>query len=138
MGKQVSFDFFAGQLYQFSTRLSIEKEVLKWLISISSAFLSSIIACLSSQPGDMILTATYNKHESHQPQQQQQTLQNTEQLKNLNIFQIVANIYKKHGLQGFYIGTSARLAHVASIITTQLVLYDIIKLALGLKVTGSH
>ena len=36
----------------------------------------------------------------------------------------------KNGLSGFYVGTSARIFHVASIITTQLVLYDIIKVRL--------
>jgi hypothetical protein len=53
-------------------------------------------------------------------------------------FPIIRHIYQQHGLGGFYIGLQARLAHVASIITTQLVLYDLIKMALGLPVTGAH
>ena len=119
MGKQVSFDFFAGILYLIVAKLSLNFDT-KWLISIGSAFLASILACLSSQPGDMILTATYKKKTG------------------LGFFGAVNSIYKQHGLLGFYLGLSARLAHVASIITTQLVLYDIIKIALGLPATGSH
>merc|ERR1719223_2327630 len=42
MGKQVSFDLVAGLLY-----------------TLLAAFVASIFACITSQPGDMILTATY-------------------------------------------------------------------------------
>jgi hypothetical protein len=51
---------------------------------------------------------------------------------------VVSSIYKKYGLAGFYMGLQARLAHVVSIITSQLVMYDILKTALGLSATGSH
>lgn len=118
MSKQVSFDIFSGLFYSMVS--TANKEALKWHISIASAFLTSILACVFSQPGDMILTETYKSKD------------------NLGIASIIANIYRKHGLLGFFIGLQARLAHVASIITSQLVLYDIIKLALGLQATGSH
>ena len=51
---------------------------------------------------------------------------------------VVSGIYSSHGVGGFYLGLQARLAHVASIITSQLVIYDIVKAALGLPVTGAH
>lgn len=120
MGKQVSFDLFAAIFYTMLAQTTISKADAKWGISLLSAFFASILACISSQPGDMILTATY------------QSTTGT------NFFNIVGNIYKSRGLGGFYVGLQARLAHVASIITSQLVLYDIIKIALGLPVTGSH
>jgi hypothetical protein len=39
--------------------------VNKWLVSVSvsAAFCASIVACLFSQPGDMILTETYKGSE---------------------------------------------------------------------------
>lgn len=120
MGKQVSFDVFAALLYSLAQKVDTRGIDLKWGISISAAFLASILACLCSQPGDMILTGSYQG--------------TTKQ----SLPQIVSSIYKQHGLGGFYIGVQARLAHVASIITSQLVLYDIIKLLLGLPITGSH
>lgn len=122
MGKQVSFDFFASLFYQLATQvLRLGGQEAKWFISLGAAFVSSVMACLFSQPGDMILTATYNNHNG-----------------NNSFAQIVGNIYRERGLGGFYLGLQARLAHVASIITFQLVLYDAIKMALGLPVTGSH
>lgn len=55
-----------------------------------------------------------------------------------SFYSVVSSIHKKYGLAGFYMGLQARLAHVASIITSQLVMYDILKTALGLSATGSH
>lgn len=120
MGKQVSFDLFANFFRAVLTRVQYLDGVdLKWIVSFLSAFSASIIACLSSQPGDMILTASY---------------QGTKQ----SLFSLIGNLYRQRGLLGFFLGLQARLVHVASIITSQLVLYDIVKLSLGLPVTGSH
>ena len=91
---------------------------LQFVVSITAAVLSSVIACACSQPGDMILTETYR------------TQQNSSIL---NVFQ---QIYDRHGFRGFFFGFEARLAHIVSIITVQLVLYDLIKTSLGLPVTG--
>lgn len=120
MAKQVSFDVFAKLLYKFAPQFLPANIDLKWIISISAAFCSSILACLGSQPGDMILTKTYKGKSG------------------LGFVGVVSSIYKEHGLGGFYIGTAARLAHVSSIITSQLVVYDIVKMLLGLPITGSH
>jgi solute carrier family 25 (mitochondrial phosphate transporter), member 3 len=120
MSKQVSFDIFASWLYALVEMSNFTREDVKWGISLTAAFLASILACLSSQPGDMILTATY-KGKS-----------------NLGVLGIVKDIYSKQGISGFFTGIQARIAHVAAIITLQLVLYDIIKIALNLPTTGSH
>ena len=121
MAKQVSFDIFAKTFYGLADKLNYNKEEVKWPISVLSAFCASILACLSSQPGDMILTETYKGSTS-----------------GTNVFGVIKKIYNQYGLGGFYLGTQARLAHAASIITSQLVIYDILKLALGLPATGSH
>jgi solute carrier family 25 (mitochondrial phosphate transporter), member 3 len=118
MGKQVSFDVICGMVAVVAQQLFPGKDV-KLLVSMASAFLASIVACIFSQPGDMILTAaSQNEH--------------------LGFAALVSKIYGKHGLGGFFLGIQARLAHVASIITVQLVVYDMVKIALGLPVTGSH
>ena len=122
MSKQVSFDIIAAFLYTLAETYKLSKIDVKWPISIISAFLASILACLSSQPGDMILTATYKGKSGGSN----------------GVGAICRDIYCKHGIAGFFLGTQARLAHVASIITSQLVLYDIVKLALRLPATGSH
>jgi solute carrier family 25 phosphate transporter 3 len=120
MGKQVSFDLFAKLFYKLAEDAKLNTADLKLAISLVSAFSASILACLSSQPGDMILTATYKKKAQG------------------GFTSVVHSIYEQHGLGGFFLGLQARIMHVASIITSQLVLYDIIKVALKLPVTGSH
>lgn len=120
MSKQVSFDIISGIFYSMALKMHLDNDDMKWPISIASAFFASILACLGSQPGDMILTSTYEGHG------------------NKDILSVVKSIYSKHGLGGFYLGLQARLVHVASIITSQLVLYDVIKMILGLPATGSH
>merc|ERR1712071_49405 len=124
MAKQVSFDVFAGLLYSIIAAKATDgaKAVddMKWVVSVTAAFIASIFACIFSQPGDMILTETY-KGKNDQ-----------------GIFGIVGGIYKTKGLPGFFTGTRARIMHVGTIITSQLVIYDLVKQALGLPATGSH
>lgn len=122
MAKQVSFDVVAGLLYSTLANKagSFNAEDAKWAVSITAAFIASIFACIFSQPGDMILTETYKGSSGK------------------GFFGIVGDIYKSKGLQGYFTGTTARIAHVGSIITSQLVIYDIVKQALGLPATGSH
>ena len=57
---------------------------------------------------------------------------------NVKFTQIVHDIFAKHGVSGFFIGVIARLMHVSSIITSQLVIYDVVKMALGLQASGAH
>eukprot|EP01032_Pedospumella_encystans_P015584 gene15584-17812_t len=200
MGKQVSFDLIAQLLYVLAAYLAVSAADAKWAISLGAAFLASIVACLTSQPGDMILTATYKGaghsghgdhsgpsvresaqkvHETHvapaiqpgvvlwedavapssvsdnvsdvssdvsvnpstpthMPLDKPSVTQATTAASSKQFSTVVSSIYRQHGLGGFYLGLGARLAHVASIITSQLVVYDLIKMALGLPVTGSH
>jgi solute carrier family 25 phosphate transporter 3 len=145
MGKQVSFDLIAQVLYAVAAHMAVSHNDAKWPISVGAAFLASIVACLSSQPGDMILTATYKGgHGGHGGHGSAGSAESDAggsaggSADSKDFGTIVAGIYRQHGLGGFYLGLQARLAHVASIITSQLVVYDLIKMALGLPVTGSH
>jgi solute carrier family 25 phosphate transporter 3 len=117
-GKQVSFDVIAAQLY--IALANVTAVVNKWLVSILSAFCASLVACLCSQPGDMILTGTY---QTNPPQ---------------SFSNVLRTIYGRGGLSEFFRGTQARIVHVGMIITSQLVVYDIVKQLLGLPATGSH
>mmetsp|Transcript_23602 Transcript_23602/g.33867 ORF Transcript_23602/g.33867 Transcript_23602/m.33867 type:complete len:341 (+) Transcript_23602:56-1078(+) len=121
MAKQVSFDIIAKQLYAIVAQVGAKAEDFKWMVSVDAAFFASILACIFSQPGDMILTETY-KEKTTKP-----------------LWGIVKDIYEnKGGVSGFFTGTSARILHVGLIITSQLVIYDIVKQLLGLPATGSH
>jgi solute carrier family 25 phosphate transporter 3 len=128
MAKQVSFDVFAGHLYTYFGSNSSENKLwntwsgdsVKWMVSITAAFLASIFACIFSQPGDMILTETYKGASGK------------------SFSQIVKDIYATDGISSFFTGTGARILHVGMIITSQLVIYDLVKQSLGLPATGSH
>lgn len=123
MAKQVSFDIVAGFLYSMlgtKDNLSVNVDDLKWVVSVTSAFIASIFACIFSQPGDMILTETYKGNTSQ------------------GFFGVIDSIYKNGGFPTFFTGTGARIVHVSTIITSQLVIYDIVKQLLGLPATGSH
>jgi len=135
MGKQVSFDIITKLFYAAALLLSLDKgnSSVKWCISVLSAFFAAVIACVTSQPGDVILTNTYGGS-SHGGVSNAAAAATS----STDFASVVSEIYRKHGLAGFYLGLQARLAHVASIITSQLVVYDVVKMALGLPVTGSH
>jgi len=123
MAKQVVFDVVAGLLYSYLTSKSegsLNVDDLKWVVSVTSAFVASLFACIFSQPGDMILTETYKGKSGN------------------GFFGVVGNIYSKGGPAAFFTGTGARIIHVSTIITSQLVIYDIVKQLLGLPATGSH
>ena len=122
MAKQVSFDIVAGILYTILANkfADVSADDAKWAVSVTAAFIASIFACIFSQPGDMILTETYKEKSG------------------MGFFGIVRNIYNTKGIEGYFTGTKARIAHVSTIITSQLVIYDIVKQALGLPATGSH
>lgn len=134
MGKQVSFDIITKLFYAAALLLSLDKgnSSVKWCISVLSAFFAAVIACVTSQPGDVILTITYGGSSHGGASNAAAATSSTD------FTSVVSEIYRKHGLAGFYLGLQARLAHVASIITSQLVVYDVVKMALGLPVTGSH
>lgn len=113
MAKQVSFDMFAGFFYA----LALQRVEVEFL----AAFFASILACIASHPGDVILTATYKNAGAG------------------NSFgSVVATLNEQQGVKAFFTGITARFFHVGAIITSQLILYDIIKQLLGLPATGTH
>lgn len=123
MGKQVSFDIFAGTLYSFLVGLSfVPQKEIALEVEIGAAFLASIVACLSSHPGDVLLTTTYKESDGSYEK---------------DFISTIKKVYKDDGLPAFFRGLNARFLHVGLIITCQLVIYDQIKQALGLPASGS-
>lgn len=120
MAKQVSFDFFAKVLYAAVEKHNLKVKEMRLVMSMAAALPASVLSCIFSQPGDMLLTTMCQSHG------------------NKTTASVISDLYKKYGLSGFFLGLRARLVHVAVIITTQLVIYDIVKQACGLAATGSH
>lgn len=125
MTKQVSFDVITSFLYKLAEAVSEAEEcgaATKSGITFGAAALTSVLSCVSSQPGDVILTETYVHHGTEAA----------------SLGAISRRIYAAKGLGGFFVGLKARLAHVGGIITSQLAIYDAVKQTLGLAATGSH
>jgi solute carrier family 25 (mitochondrial phosphate transporter), member 3 len=140
LGKQVSFDVFAGMLYAFFHSMKdsmspiITESQVKWAVSISAAFMASIVACIFSQPGDMILTETYKKGSVVVAKGSSSSAVSKER----SFGDVIRSLYAVNGIATFFTGTGARIVHVGLIITSQLVIYDVVKQLLGLPATGSH
>ena len=110
----------ARMLYVVTAEMLLSENELKPLVSFCAAFLASILACIASHPGDILLTTTYKSSEAQ------------------SISNISSKLYKSNGIGGFFQGLDARLVHVVTIITSQLFVYDVIKQLLGLPATGSQ
>lgn len=117
--KQVSFDFICATMYNVLTVLGLPQESFKFDVSVSAAILTSVIACLVSHPGDVILTASYQSTSSQ------------------SFGEVMSTVFETRGFRGFFTGITARFLHVGVIITAQLVIYDSVKQFLGLPATGS-
>lgn len=119
--KQVSFDFIASSLYKLIGKAGTDMdETSKFRITFGAAAITSLLSCITSQPGDFILTETYKAHGS------------------TTFSGIIKGTYSERGLGGFFGGLKARIIHCGGIITSQLIIYDRIKIGLGLAATGSH
>jgi solute carrier family 25 phosphate transporter 3 len=124
--KQVSFEMFAAMLYAAAANANFAAADVKVEVSFGAALAASILACVLSHPGDVVLTATYKDPSS------------ASSSGTGSFLDVVDGVYQRKGLAGFFTGLSTRFVQVGVIITSQLVLYDYIKQMLGLPATGAH
>lgn len=118
--KNVSFDFFTTMVYS-AVRSSgqVLTANMKFAIPLCSAMVASVLSCISSQPGDMLLSAV-NAHEGEKTTRD-----------------FFRDILKEDGIPGFFRGIRARFLHVGLIVTVQLLIYDFVKRLVGIAATGS-
>jgi len=115
--KQCSFDFLTAMAYS-TLCISAMDHVPLFLgaaIPLAAALCTSVLSAVASQPGDVLLTATY-KDGNHRGG--------------------LKDVYSKGGLAAFFVGTKARLLHVGTIITIQLVAYNLFRQLFGLAAAG--
>ena len=115
------FAGLASSLYKIMGKAGTDvDDTSKFRITFGAAAITSLLSCITSQPGDFILTETYKSHGS------------------TTFSGIIKGTYSERGIKGFFGGLKARIIHCAGIITSQLIIYDQIKIGLGLAATGSH
>jgi len=118
--KNVSFDFFTTLAYSTMTSWGcVMTAKMKFAIPLLSAMTASFLSCISSQPGDMLLSVV-NAHEGNQ-----------------KTSEFIKGILKDDGIGGFFRGIRARFLHVGLIVTAQLLIYDFAKRLCGIAATGS-
>ncbi|KAL3928568.1 MAG: hypothetical protein SGARI_004996 [Bacillariaceae sp.] len=119
--KNVSFDFFTRMFY--SMVRGAGKGVsgtATFAIPLVSAAIASVLSCITSQPGDMVLSLV-NAHKGD--------------LKSRDVWNSI--MQSDRGFRGFFVGARTRLLHVGMIVTIQLLIYDYVKRLCGIAATGS-
>eukprot|EP00547_Thalassionema_nitzschioides_P000717 CAMPEP_0194216416 /NCGR_PEP_ID=MMETSP0156-20130528/18932_1 /TAXON_ID=33649 /ORGANISM="Thalassionema nitzschioides, Strain L26-B" /LENGTH=303 /DNA_ID=CAMNT_0038945179 /DNA_START=588 /DNA_END=1499 /DNA_ORIENTATION=+ len=119
ISKNVAFDVLTKLGYSLLVGSTIAAGAKLW-IPFTCAVLTSVLATLFSQPGDVLLSLV-NAHEGNR--------QRTRHM--------ISDILEASGPAGFFIGTKTRFLHVGIIVTMQLMLYDILKRMVGIAATGS-
>jgi solute carrier family 25 phosphate transporter 3 len=123
--KQVSFDIGATMFYKYvkavlspATFVAYSRSIL-FAIPLLSAALASVLSCISSQPGDMLLSLVNANAGDKRTRD------------------FAREIYEESGIQGFFVGIKVRFLHVGLIVTVQLLIYDMVKRMCGIAATGS-
>lgn len=119
MTKNVSFDFLTKFMYRMWAVSA--GHTMSVVIPLFAAAAASVLSCLSSQPGDMLLSLV-NAHEG-------------ERRRTRDLVQQI--FHSDRGMQGFFVGVKTRLLHVGLIVTVQLLIYDFVKRLFGIAATGS-
>lgn len=119
--KNVSFDFLTTFSYILLRRAGFPiNATTAFMVPLFSAFAASILSCISSQPGDMLLSLV-NAHEGD---------------KTANDF-LKEISRSRRGMQRLFVGMKTRFLHVGIIVTVQLLIYDFVKRLVGIAATGS-
>jgi solute carrier family 25 (mitochondrial phosphate transporter), member 3 len=121
--KNVSFDFITRYFYatiQKTWQPRTIGPIIKFVVPFTAAAAASILSCISSQPGDVLLS-----------------LVNAQQNDVRRTRDVVRDVLRsERGWKGFYVGTKARFLHVGIVVTLQLLIYDIVKRICGIAATG--
>jgi solute carrier family 25 phosphate transporter 3 len=119
--KNVSFDLITRYSYLILISQGIVMTSgVKMTIPFLSAVLASILSCISSQPGDMLLSLV-NAHQGD---------------RRTNDF-VKEILRSKRGVRGFFVGINTRFLHVGITVTLQLFIYDFVKRLCGIAATGT-
>lgn len=144
MGKQVSFDLLCAVFYASLARALAGGDLAKLdprakaLVPFAGACCTSVIACVLSHPGDMVLTEYFKGSKGQLAATRRQRRSALAAPPPSGTAGAFRAILARDGPLGLFAGLQARFLHVAAIIIVQLVVYDAIKQMLGLPSTGSH
>eukprot|EP00804_Cyclotella_cryptica_P013826 CCRYP_020889-RA/>CCRYP_020889-RA protein AED:0.03 eAED:0.03 QI:112/1/1/1/1/1/2/259/492 len=118
--KNASFDLFTTWLYGIWRAMGHAVTAnTKFAIPLVSALAAAVLSCISSHPGDMLLSLV-NAHEGSK--------------RTRDFAKDIMN--GKDGVRGFFVGIKPRFLHVLVIVTVQLMIYEFVKRLVGIAATG--
>lgn len=132
-----TFELLTKSIYSNMEQSGVPSESVadyKFIITAFSALVAAFFSTIASQPGDTLLSIV-NKESRIKIATSEVDEAIVEASPNL--LSVLKNAVQELGLKGLYVGTKARMLHIAVMLVTQLVVYDYIKLSLGIAVTGA-
>mmetsp|Transcript_2620 Transcript_2620/g.4100 ORF Transcript_2620/g.4100 Transcript_2620/m.4100 type:complete len:541 (+) Transcript_2620:68-1690(+) len=118
--KNCSFDMLTMSAYRILREMGYALTAnVKIAVPLLSAVAAAILSCISSHPGDMLLSLV-NAHEGPK-----RTRDFAKEI-----------LHGKDGARGFLVGIKPRFLHVILIVTVQLMIYDFAKRLVGIAATG--
>lgn len=136
-----SYETITTSIYSYLQQNEVE-DVSSWHVQVSftAAAISAILSTLASQPGDTLMTLLNKSRPKLVNTVANDRITETvaETSSPSGIIRFMVSNAKDLGFKGLYVGTQARLLHVAIIVIVQLLVYDYIKLSCGLPITGGH
>lgn len=118
--KNCSFDMFTMSAYRILREMGYALTAnIKVAVPLFSAAAAAVLSCISSHPGDMLLSLV-NAHEGPK-----RTRDFAKEIMD-----------GKDGARGFFVGIKPRFVHVILIVTVQLMIYDFVKRLVGIAATG--
>lgn len=118
--KNCSFDIFTMSAYRILRGMGYALTAnVKIAVPLLSAVAAAVLSCISSHPGDMLLSLV-NAHEGPK-----RTRDFAKEI-----------LHSEDGARGFFVGIKPRFLHVILIVTVQLMIYDCAKRLVGIAATG--
>lgn len=118
--KNCSFDVFTMSSYRILRAMGYALTAnVKIAVPLLSAAAAAVLSCISSHPGDMLLSLV-NAHEGPK-----RTRDFAKEI-----------LHGEDGARGFFVGLKPRFLHVILIVTVQLMIYDFAKRLVGIAATG--
>jgi solute carrier family 25 (mitochondrial phosphate transporter), member 3 len=140
--KNVAFDIFTRFSYGAVSRRVAGPipSTAKIAVPFVSAFAASMLSCVASQPGDMLVSLV-NAHEDDSTVPSLVVTRHGSQgapklSPTRKAMQTILSSDK--GVRGLFVGLKTRLLHVGIIVTLQLLVYDFVKRLVGIAATGTE
>lgn len=128
-----TFELLTKSIYSNIGQIGITAEHVadyKIVITAFAALVAAFFSTIASQPGDTLFAIVNKESRIKVTEPNDETM--LQAATDTGLFSILSGSIQDLGLVGLYKGTIARMIHIATMLVIQLVVYDYIKLTLGI------